>query len=126
MIIWIINLSGCGMQRTHASACKERMRLKIHELAYLLLSLAKCMAMLPYCRVRACKRHPAPKEWMHKNECLRTDASACKDRLLNAALLMTTILYTDKGGLILIKDELGDCHTLQRTNAASGIHRTDA
>ena len=28
--------------------------------------------------------------------------------MLDAALLMTTILYTDKGGLILIKDELGE------------------
>ena len=26
--------------------------------------------------------------------------------------------YTDKGGLILIKDELGDCHTLQRTEGS--------
>jgi hypothetical protein len=29
-----------------------------------------------------------------------------------------TILYTDKSGLILIKDKLGDCHTLQRTQGS--------
>jgi hypothetical protein len=67
-----------------------------------------------------------------KNACFgkqRTHASASKERMHNAAHLMTTILYTDKGGLILIKDELGDCHTLQRTQGSQtgcGMQRTHA